>query len=161
MTLLTLSSLTQYQDELNRMLTLKRSNMSTFIQREREAMTALWDRLYVSYPQRLAQFPAYSISVEPTKVWNAAHGYDEEVVNDNVSEELLVAHERERERLEKEVEEAAPVLERLAKYFAVVEKMKELEVRHLPTVLSSRGLEVIADSLCCVVSRLPRQIRVA
>ncbi|BGO94930.1 Microtubule bundling protein [Rhodotorula toruloides] len=116
-----------YQDELNRMLTLKRSNMSTFIQREREAMTALWDRLYVSYPQRLAQFPAYSISVEPTKVWNAAHGYDEEVVNDNVSEELLVAHERERERLEKEVEEAAPVLERLAKYFAVVEKMKELE----------------------------------
>uniref|UniRef100_A0A0K3CIC3 BY PROTMAP: gi/472584167/gb/EMS21773.1/ microtubule associated protein [Rhodosporidium toruloides NP11] gi/647394509/emb/CDR35739.1/ RHTO0S01e06040g1_1 [Rhodosporidium toruloides] n=1 Tax=Rhodotorula toruloides TaxID=5286 RepID=A0A0K3CIC3_RHOTO len=116
-----------YQDELNRMLTLKRSNMSTFIQREREAMTALWDRLYVSYPQRLAQFPAYSISVEPTKVWNAAHGYDEEVVNDNVSEELLVAHERERERLEKEVEEAAPMLERLAKYFAVVEKMKELE----------------------------------
>ncbi|BGP27094.1 Microtubule bundling protein [Rhodotorula toruloides] len=116
-----------YHDELNRMLTLKRSNMSTFIQREREAITALWDRLYVSYPQRLAQFPAYSISVEPTKVWNAAHGYDEEVVNDNVSEELLVAHERERERLEKEVEDAMPVLERLAKYFAVVEKMKELE----------------------------------
>ncbi|BGP42853.1 Microtubule bundling protein [Rhodotorula kratochvilovae] len=123
----TLDVVTAYQDELKRMLTLKRSNMSAFIAREREALTALWDALYVSHAQRLAQFPAYAISVEPTRVWNAAHGCEDEVVSENVSEELLVAHERERERLEREVEEARPLLERLAKYFEVVEKTKELE----------------------------------
>ncbi|GAA6049907.1 hypothetical protein JCM3770_007044 [Rhodotorula araucariae] len=123
----TLDVVTAYQDELARMLTLKRSNMSAFIAREREALTALWDALYVSHAQRLAQFPAYAISVEPTRVWNAAHGCEDEVVSENVSEELLVAHERERERLEREVEEARPLLERLQKYFEVVEKMKELE----------------------------------
>ncbi|GAA5904833.1 hypothetical protein JCM5296_005085 [Sporobolomyces johnsonii] len=129
-----------YQDELARMNTLKRSNLSTFIQREREALTALWDTLYLSHPQRLAQFPAYTISVEPSRVWNAAHGCEDELVNDNVSEELLVAHERERERLEKEVEEARPVLERLAKYFDVVEKMKALEAAAAdPSRLTSRG----------------------
>lgn len=119
----------QYQDELARMLKLKRTNMSAFIAREREALTALWDALYVSHAQRVAQFPAYAISVEPTRVWNAAHGCEDEVVSDNVSEELLVAHERERERLEAEVEEARPVLDRLQRYFEVVEKTKELEVR--------------------------------
>ncbi|GAA5929842.1 hypothetical protein JCM1841_000504 [Sporobolomyces salmonicolor] len=129
-----------YQNELARMNALKRSNLSTFIQREREALTALWDTLYLSHPQRLAQFPAYAISVEPTRVWNAAHGCEDELVSDNVSEELLVAHERERERLEKDVEEARPVLERLTKYFEVVEKMKALEAAAAdPSRLTSRG----------------------
>ncbi|GJN93099.1 hypothetical protein Rhopal_006144-T1 [Rhodotorula paludigena] len=123
----TLDVVNAYQDELARMLSLKRTNMSAFIQREREQLTSLWDALYVSHSQRLAQFPALTISVEPTVVWNAAKGCEEEVVSDNVSEELLVAHERERERLEREVEESRPVLERLQKYFEVVEKMKELE----------------------------------
>ncbi|GAA5911283.1 hypothetical protein JCM8208_004318 [Rhodotorula glutinis] len=123
----TLDVVNAYQDELARMLQLKRTNMSAFIAREREALTTLWDALYVSHPQRVAQFPAYSISVEPTRVWNAAHGCEDEVVSDNVSEELLVAHERERERLEGEVEELRPVLDRLARYFEVVEKTKELE----------------------------------
>ncbi|GAA5992205.1 hypothetical protein JCM10908_001819 [Rhodotorula pacifica] len=123
----TMGVVNAYQAELARMLALKRTNMSAFIQRERETMTELWDRLYTSYPQRLVEFPAYSISVEPTKVWNAAHGCDELVVSDNVSEELLVAHERERERLEKEVEDAGPMLDRLARYFAVVDLKKQLE----------------------------------
>ena len=34
------------------MLTLKRSNLSTFIIRERDALTALWDALYLSPQQR-------------------------------------------------------------------------------------------------------------
>lgn len=123
----TMEVVNAYQAELARMLVLKRTNMSAFIQRERETMTELWDRLYTSYPQRLIEFPAYSISVEPTKVWNAAHGCDELVVSDNVSEELLAAHERERERLEKQVEDAGPMLDRLARYFAIVDLKKQLE----------------------------------
>lgn len=49
-------------------------------------------------------------------------------MNENVSEELLVAHERERERVEREVEGAAEVLGRLGRYFDVLREMKELEV---------------------------------
>jgi len=136
----------QYQAELARMLQLKRTNMSAFIARERESLTALWDALYVSHAQRVAQFPAYAISVEPTRVWNAAHGCEDEVVSDNVSEELLVAHERERERLEREVDELRPVLDRLARYFEVVEKTKELEVRLVPPAcLSCAGISVLAE----------------
>lgn len=110
------------------MLALKRTNMSAFIQRERETMTELWDRLYTSYPQRLVEFPSYSISVEPTKVWNPALGRDEDVVSDNVSEELLLAHERERERLEREVADAGPMLDKLQRYFGIVDLKKQLEV---------------------------------
>lgn len=118
----------QYQNELARMLAMRRTNLSAFIQRERETMTELWDRLYTSYPQRLVEFPAYSISVEPSKEWNAALGRDELVVSDNVSEELLEAHERERERLEREVADAGPMLDKLQRYFGIVELKKQLEV---------------------------------
>ena len=108
------------------MLTLKRSNLAAFITRERELLSTLWDALYLSPAQRLASFPPYTINVQPTIVWNEALGQEDELVNDNVSEELLVAHER--ERLESEVERAQPVLERLARYFAVVDEMAQLEV---------------------------------
>lgn len=118
----------QYQTELSRMLTLKRSNLSSFILLERSHLTILWDKLYLSPPQRLACFPPFTINVTPTLFWNAVNGVEEELVNENVSEELLVAHERERERLESEVESVRPVLERLEKYFSVVEEMRELEV---------------------------------
>lgn len=110
------------------MLTLKRSNLAAFITRERELLSVLWDALYLSPAQRLASFAPYAINVQPTLVWNEALGQEDEIINDNVSEELLVAHERERERLEAEVERSQPVLERLAKYFAVVDEMAQLEV---------------------------------
>ncbi|KAI5477642.1 microtubule associated protein [Pseudohyphozyma bogoriensis] len=126
--LLTLNtSKPQYKTELHRMLQLKRSNLSSFILSEREALTALWDTLYLSPPQRIASFPPFNINVLPTKVWNPVHGAEEEVVNENVSEELLVAHERERERVEQEVEAMKPVLGRLGKYFELVEELRELE----------------------------------
>lgn len=115
--------LLQYNVELNRMLVLKRSNLSAFIQRERQALTALWDTLYLSFPARIASFAPFSINVSNT----VCPVTGTELPNDNVSEELLVAHERERERLELEVAEMGPVLDRLRKYFAVVEEMRELE----------------------------------
>ncbi|SGY76227.1 BQ5605_C005g03476 [Microbotryum silenes-dioicae] len=116
-----------YQDELARMLTLKRSNLSTFIQRERVALSNLWDALYLSMPQRIASFPPLQVCIDSTRVWNEVTGAEEEIINNNVSEELLVAHERERERVEAEVERCQPVLERLGKYFSVVEEMAQLE----------------------------------
>ncbi|SCZ97569.1 BZ3500_MvSof-1268-A1-R1_Chr4-3g07255 [Microbotryum saponariae] len=116
-----------YQDELARMLTLKRSNLSAFIQRERVALSNLWDALYLSMPQRIASFPPLQVCIDSTRVWNEVTGAEEEIINNNVSEELLVAHERERERVEAEVERCQPVLERLGKYFSVVEEMAQLE----------------------------------
>ncbi|BGP19418.1 hypothetical protein JCM10213_000655 [Rhodosporidiobolus nylandii] len=123
----TMDVVNAYQTELQRMLSLKRQNLATFICRERALLTALWDELYLSHAQRAAQFPAYSISVEPSRSWNAQLGCEEESVSENVSEELLVAHERERERVEAEVESARPLLQRLGRYFEVVEKGRELE----------------------------------
>lgn len=149
----------QYQAELARMLALKRTNMSAFIQRERETMTELWDRLYTSYPQRLVEFPAYSINVEPTKVWNAAHGCDELVVSDNVSEDLLAAHERERERLEKQVEDAGPMLDRLARYFAIVDLKKQLEVGLV--FLPSLGVSLSFGAAELSASFSPRSLQAA
>lgn len=122
------------------MLTLKRSNLSAFIIRERISLTALWDSLYLSPAQRLACFPPFAISVQPSVVWNAAKGVDEDIVNDNVSEELLVAHEMEREKWEGEVRNAVPVLERLEKYFGVVEEMRELEVSCWDKLIPIRNL---------------------
>ncbi|GAA5886410.1 hypothetical protein JCM6882_001629 [Rhodosporidiobolus microsporus] len=123
-----------YQQELARMLLLKRQNLATFIARERALLTSLWDSLYLSHPARLALFPEYAISVEPTRRVVRSVGEDgqvqereEEEVSANVSEGLLERHERERERVEREVEDARPVLERLRRYFEVVEKGRELE----------------------------------
>lgn len=110
------------------MLQLKRSNLSAFILSEREALTILWDTLYLAPQQRLHSFPSYQVDVLPSIIYNPATGLNEEIVNENVSEELLVAHEKEKERLELVVQEARPVLERLEKYFSVVEEMRELEV---------------------------------
>lgn len=132
------------------MLTLKRSNLSAFITRERTLLTTLWDTLYLSPTQRLATFPPFSINVDPILVYNSVTGVEEEVVNENVSEELLVAHERERERVEEEVEEMRPVLERLGRYFGVVEEMRELEVG----VLFSLSLSLSGAVACtCLGSR--------
>ncbi|KAM0752168.1 hypothetical protein T439DRAFT_324245 [Meredithblackwellia eburnea MCA 4105] len=116
-----------YQTELSRMQKLKLLNLSSFIERERTLLTGLWDSLYLSPSQRLASFPAFAVSTEPSFQFNAVLGIEEEIVNPNVSEELLVAHEREREKVEMECERARPVLERLRKYFEVVEEMRELE----------------------------------
>lgn len=121
----------QYQTELDRMLNLRRSNLSSFINAERTTLTSLWDQLYVSHSERVSRFPEFTISVDPVRVWREEDGgYEEELINENVSEELLIRHERERERLEGEFVDAKEVLERLEKYFEVVQKGKDLEVSH-------------------------------
>jgi hypothetical protein len=112
------------------MLLVRRANLSAFINAEREALAALYDQLYLSHSERIARFPAYSISIESERVWrdDIKGGWEEELVNENVSEELLIRHEREREKVEVEVEDAKVVLEKLERYFEVVQKAKDLEV---------------------------------
>lgn len=115
------------------MLTLRRSNLSSFINAERQALTSLYDQLYLSHSERIARFPSLTISIDPETVWRDEDGgYEEELVNENVSEELLMRHEREREKVEVEVEDARQVLEKLERYFEVVQKGKDLEVRAIP-----------------------------
>ncbi|GAA5976333.1 hypothetical protein JCM5350_001424 [Sporobolomyces pararoseus] len=141
----TLDVIDAYQTELDRMMTLRRSNLSSFINAEREALTQLYDQLYLSHSERIARFPSLTISVDPERVWRddsagGGGGYEEEIVNENVSEELLIRHEREREKVEVEVEDARVVLERLERYFEVVQKGKDLEAAAAdPTRLTARG----------------------
>ena len=125
--------LAQYQSELTRMLTLKRSNLSSFILRERTLLTSLWDTLFLSPSERIASFPLFEIDVAPRPCEGGEQQQEdgEEMameVNENVSEELLLAHERERERVERLVEEGREVLSRVGRYFACVEEGRELEV---------------------------------
>ena len=103
------------------MQTLKRSNLSTFIQRERESLSSLWDTLYLSHAQRHSLFPPYQISITSSPS-------SPSIPSPNISEELLIAHEREREKWEGEVEKSKMVLGKLRKYFEVVEEMRELEL---------------------------------
>ncbi|GAA6059240.1 hypothetical protein JCM10212_006633 [Sporobolomyces blumeae] len=136
----TLDVVQAYQAELDRMLALRRSNLASFINAERDLLTQLYDTLYLSHSERVARFPALTISVDPLRVWNDETNDEEEVVNENVSEELLIRHERERERAEVEVQDAKPVLERLERYFEIVEKAKALEAAAAdPSRLTSRG----------------------
>ncbi|GAA5948358.1 hypothetical protein JCM3765_001385 [Sporobolomyces pararoseus] len=137
----TLDVIDAYQTELDRMMALRRSNLSSFINAEREALTQLYDQLYLSHSERIARFPSLTISVDPERVWRDENGgYEEEIVNENVSEELLIRHEREREKVEVEVEDARVVLERLERYFEVVQKGKDLEAAAAdPTRLTARG----------------------
>ncbi|GAA5944347.1 Ase1p [Sporobolomyces koalae] len=136
----TLESIAAYHTELDRMMSLRRSNLSSFIHAERESLTQLWDQLYLSHAERVSRFPAFTISVDPIMVWNDELGFEQETVNDNVSEELLIRHEREREKVQLEVEDAKLVLERLARYFEVVQKAKDLEAAAAdPSRLTARG----------------------
>lgn len=110
------------------MLTLKRSNLASFILRERETLTNVWDSLYLAQSQRNAAFPPFMIAIEPTFIFNAVKGIDDVIVNENVSEELLVAHERETAKWEMERDACQDVLVRLNKYFETIQEMADLEV---------------------------------
>ncbi|GAA5912020.1 Ase1p [Sporobolomyces salmoneus] len=137
----TLEVIAAYQTELDRMLTLRRTNLSSFINAERQALTSLYDQLYLSHSERIARFPSLTISIDPETVWRDEDGgYEEELVNENVREELLMRHEREREKAEVEVEDARQVLEKLERYFEVVQKGKDLEAAAAdPSRLTMRG----------------------
>ncbi|XP_006456028.1 hypothetical protein AGABI2DRAFT_188106 [Agaricus bisporus var. bisporus H97] len=95
----------QYEEELERMINLKRERMSTFVESAREELVKLWDYLMVGDDER-ADFAPF--------------------IDDDNTEELLTIHEDEIKRLKEERRLKAPLLANIRKYFDICEEEKEL-----------------------------------
>ncbi|TFK86430.1 hypothetical protein K466DRAFT_524216 [Polyporus arcularius HHB13444] len=94
-----------YEEELERMLELKRERMGTFIENARTEITKLWDELMVGEEQRADFAPLF---------------------DDEHTEELLSIHEEEIKRLKEERRMKGPLLASIRKYFDICDDEKEL-----------------------------------
>ncbi|OSD08019.1 hypothetical protein PYCCODRAFT_1381285 [Trametes coccinea BRFM310] len=94
-----------YEEELERMLELKRERMGTFIENARAEITKLWDDLLVGEEER-ADFAPFA--------------------DDEHTEELLTIHEEEIRRLKEERRLKGSLLNSVKKYFDILEDEKEL-----------------------------------
>ncbi|KAL4247812.1 MAP65/ASE1 family protein [Abortiporus biennis] len=94
-----------YEEELDRMLELKRERMSTFVENARAEIVKLWDELMVGEEER-ADFAPFA--------------------DDEHTEELLCIHEEEIRRLKEERKLKGTLLTSIRKYFDIVEDQKEL-----------------------------------
>ncbi|KAF7303775.1 hypothetical protein MIND_00607100 [Mycena indigotica] len=95
----------EYEEELERMLELKRERMGTFVQSAREEIAKLWDELMVGDEERKDWFPFF---------------------DDEHTEDLLTTHEDEIKRLKEEKRVKAPLLASIKRYFDICEEEKEL-----------------------------------
>lgn len=95
----------RYEEELERMLELKRERMGAFVESAREEIVKLWDELMVGDEERGCFAP---------------------FVDDEHTEELLTIHEDEIRRLKEERRVKAPLLANIRKYFEICEEEKEL-----------------------------------
>lgn len=113
-----------YKAELARMLQVKANNMAIFIAREREEIVAMWDTLFLSEAER-ANFPLMDSGM-------SAHGLSTTSLiadpSDMATEEVLLAHELEKQRLLEDRASKQAVLCRLAKYFEILDEIAQLEV---------------------------------
>ncbi|KIK71555.1 hypothetical protein GYMLUDRAFT_186402 [Collybiopsis luxurians FD-317 M1] len=96
-----------YEEELERMLELKRERMGAFIGSAREEIQHLWDELMTGEEERGAFGP---------------------FVDDEFTEELLLIHEEEVRKLKEEKRQKAPLLASIKKYFDICEEEKELAI---------------------------------
>ncbi|KAI0777683.1 microtubule associated protein-domain-containing protein [Trametes elegans] len=94
-----------YEEELERMLELKRERMGTFIENARTEITKLWDELMVGEEER-ADFAPFA--------------------DDEHTEELLTIHEDEIRRLKEERRLKGSLLNSVRKYFDILDDEKEL-----------------------------------
>ncbi|KAF5340429.1 hypothetical protein D9758_013548 [Tetrapyrgos nigripes] len=94
-----------YEEELERMLELKRERMGEFIQSAREQILRLWDELMTGEEERGA-FGAF--------------------VDDEHTEELFGIHEDEIRKLQEEKRLKAPLLASVRKYFEICDEEREL-----------------------------------
>ncbi|KZT25862.1 hypothetical protein NEOLEDRAFT_1132852 [Neolentinus lepideus HHB14362 ss-1] len=94
-----------YEEELERMLELKRERMSVFVGNAREEIDRLWEELMVGEAERAEFAPFF---------------------DDEHTEELLILHEDEIKRLKEEKRSKAPLLASIKKYFDICEEEKEL-----------------------------------
>ncbi|KAK0216916.1 microtubule associated protein [Armillaria fumosa] len=95
----------EYEEELERMLEIKREQMGSFVASAREEIAKLWDDLLVGEEER-ADFAPFA--------------------DDECTEELLMIHEEEIKRLKEEKRMKAPLLASIKKYFEICEEEKEL-----------------------------------
>ncbi|PCH37199.1 hypothetical protein WOLCODRAFT_140758 [Wolfiporia cocos MD-104 SS10] len=94
-----------YEEELERMLELKRENMGAFVAGARAEIVRLWDALLVGEEERAIFAP---------------------FADDEYTEELLEVHQEEIQRLETEKRLKGPLLTKVKKYLDVCEDEKEL-----------------------------------
>ncbi|KAI0826615.1 microtubule associated protein-domain-containing protein [Trametes gibbosa] len=94
-----------YEEELERMLELKRERMGSFIENARTEIAKLWDELMVGDEERADFAP---------------------LVDDEHTEELLTLHEEEIRRLKDERRMKGPLLTSVKKYFDILDDEKEL-----------------------------------
>ncbi|EJT99586.1 hypothetical protein DACRYDRAFT_117795 [Dacryopinax primogenitus] len=101
------ASVQAYEAELERMEALKREKMSLFITNAREEISTLWEAMMYGEDERERFAPFY---------------------DDDHTEELLVRHETEIERLREEEMDKQPILSHVQKYFQLCDEERELEV---------------------------------
>lgn len=110
----------EYEEELERMLELKRERMGMFVGSAREEIVRLWNELMVGEEERADFAPFADGKVLPIII---------RVINfvpDEHTEELLTIHEDEIRRLKEERRNKAPLLASIKKYFEICEEEREL-----------------------------------
>ncbi len=112
-----------YEEELERMLELKRERMGTFIENARTEITKLWDELMVGEEERADFAPfvdgGYTVGLLLGRTLSIS-------ITDEHTEELLCLHEEEIKRLKEERRLKGPLLKSIQKYFDICDDEKEL-----------------------------------
>lgn len=111
-----------YEDELERMLDLKREKMGTFIGNARKEIVKLWDDLMVGEEER-ADFSPFADGASHETFHGPTLKF---CFVDEHTEELLTIHEDEITRLKEERKRKGPLLLSIKKYFDISEDEKEL-----------------------------------
>ena len=111
-----------YEEELERMLELKRERMGTFIDNARDEIIKLWDDLMVGEEER-EDFAPFADGL-----YSATVDVDVRLTgpSDEHTEELLALHEDEIMRLKEERKLKGSLLVSIKKYFDILEDEKEL-----------------------------------
>jgi Ase1/PRC1/MAP65 family protein len=111
-----------YEEELERMMDLKRERMGTFIGNARDEIIKLWDDLMIGEEERL-DFAPFADGENEVKCLTANRS--DEILDEH-TEELLTIHEDEVKRLKDERRKKAPLLTSIKKYFEICDEEKEL-----------------------------------
>ena len=112
----------EYEEELERMLELKRERMGAFVESAREEIVKLWDELMIGEEEK-ADFAPF-IDGRPLSIECNKSKFTQSI--DEFTEELLAIHEDEIKRLKEERRNKAPLLANIKKYFEICEEEKEL-----------------------------------
>lgn len=116
----------EYEDELERMMELKRERMGVFVGNARDEIERLWDDMMIGEDERrdFAPFVDGDYSRIQLGVYSYADAFY--YLLDEHTEELLTIHEEEIRRLKEERRLKAPLLAGIKKYFDICEEEKEL-----------------------------------